>query len=345
MTKNSSQAQVQSEPGQSVGFAAALEQLDPLTAIALATKAEANGFKGVLASERSQPWVPAQGQASFSWSVLGALGMNTTGNLMSGTTIPGYRWHPSLVAQASATIAAMFPGRHLLAIGSGEAIDEHVVGGYWPETAERIDRMFESIEIIQKLFNASIADRDAKHSGKYFKLESTRLWTMPLAAPQILVATSGPVTAKRAGRNVDGLLIDGAPIERIPQLFQKFQDGAHEVGKKPGNMAVRLHLSWASTTEEAMRNAREQWPIGGLRFPRSDIRSPFEFEQLAKMVRDEDFEGKMTISSDPDEHRAEIQKYLDLGFDQVYLHNVGRNQEEWIEVFGRDVLPKLGLRR
>jgi alkanesulfonate monooxygenase SsuD/methylene tetrahydromethanopterin reductase-like flavin-dependent oxidoreductase (luciferase family) len=104
---------------------------------------------------------------------------------------------------------------------------------------------------------------------------------------------------------------------------------------------LQLHLSWASTDEEAMSNALREWPNGGMRFPKADIRSPFEFEQLAKMVRPEDFEGRLVISSDPDAHRAHIQRFADLGFDKIYLHNVGRNQREWIDVFGRDVLPKL----
>jgi alkanesulfonate monooxygenase SsuD/methylene tetrahydromethanopterin reductase-like flavin-dependent oxidoreductase (luciferase family) len=104
---------------------------------------------------------------------------------------------------------------------------------------------------------------------------------------------------------------------------------------------LRLHLSWAETDEQAMTNAMREWPNGGLRFPRSDIRSPFEFEQLARLVRPEDFEGRMVVSADPDMHRASIQRYLDLGFDRIYLHNVGRNQQEWIDVFSREVLPAL----
>ena len=265
----------------------------------------------------------------------------TSGDLGTGMTVPGYRWHPAMAAQASATLAALNPGRHWLGIGSGEAIDEHITGTHWPETAERINRMFEAVEVIHKLFTASLAGRDTKHAGNHFTLESTRLWTMPKTAPPILVATSGPVTAKRAGRTVDGIIVDGAPIDRIAALFTRFDEGAREAGRGPGTRVLRLHLSWAPTDEEAMANAMQEWPNGGLRFPRSDIRSPFEFEQLARLVRPEDFEGRMVVSADPDVHRAEIQKHLDLGFDRIYLHNVGRNQREWIDVFANDVLPKL----
>ncbi|WP_349899357.1 TIGR03557 family F420-dependent LLM class oxidoreductase [Parafrigoribacterium soli] len=326
-----------------IGYGAALEQFHPTEILELSAHAEANGFSGVMAADRFQPWVPRQGQASFVWNVLGALGQTTAGDLGTGMTVPTFRWHPAMIAQASASLAAMYPGRPWLGIGSGEAIDEHVTGSYWPETAERINRMFEAVEVIHKLFAASHAGRDVKHSGQYFKLEATRLWTMPEVAPEILVATSGPVTAKRAGRTVDGLIVDGAPIEKIAALFTRFDEGAREAGKgkRGGTKVLRLHLSWAETDEQAMANALAEWPNGGMRFPRSDIRSPFEFEQLARLVRPEDFEGRMLVSADLDAHRASIQRYLDLGFDRVYLHNVGRNQREWIDAFGRDVLPKL----
>jgi coenzyme F420-dependent glucose-6-phosphate dehydrogenase len=326
-----------------IGYAAMLEQFHPTEILELSAYAEQHGFTGVMAADRFQPWVPKQGQASFVWNVLGALGQATTGDLGTGMTVPTFRQHPAVVAQASATLAAMYPGRHWLGIGSGEAIDEHITGGYWPETAERINRMFEAIDVIKKLFTASAFGRDTKHTGPYFKLESTRLWTMPETPPQILVATAGPVAAKRAGRTVDGLIIDGAPLDKIEGLFARFDEGAREIGKDPsqGTKVLRLHLSWATTAEDAMSNALTEWPNGGMRFPRSDIRSPYEFEQLAKLVRREDFEGRMLVSEDPDLHRTHIQRYVDLGFDRIYLHNAGRNQREWIDVFARDVLPKL----
>jgi coenzyme F420-dependent glucose-6-phosphate dehydrogenase len=237
----------------------------------------------------------------------------------------------------------MYPGRHWLGIGSGEALNEHVVGTYWPEAPERIHRMFEALEIIRKLFTGSLAGRDVKHQGTYYRLESTRLWTMPEEAPDVLVATAGPVTARRAGRHADGLITVGAPPEKIAHLFARFDEGAREAGRDPATMprVLQVHLSWADTDEEAMANALREWPNGGMRFPKADVRHPSDFEQMARLVRPEDFAGRMVVSADPDVHRAELQRYVDLGFDRIYLHNVGRNQREWIEVFGRDVLPAL----
>jgi coenzyme F420-dependent glucose-6-phosphate dehydrogenase len=332
-----------SPQGVQVGYAAMLEQFAPAEAVALSAYAERHGFRGVMAADSFQPWVPAQGQSSFVWNVLTAVAERTTGDIGPGVTAPTFRYHPAVVAQASATLGAMYPGRHWLGIGSGEALNEHIVGGYWPEAPERINRMFEAVEIISKLFTASLGGRDVKHSGQFFKLESTRLWTMPPVAPEILVATSGPVTAKRAGRHADGLITVGGPPDKISTLINRFNAGARDAGKDPSTMpkVLQLHLSWAETDEAAMANALREWPNGGMRFPKADIRSPFEFEQMAKMVRPEDFDGRMVVSSDPDVHRAHIQGFVDLGFDRIYLHNVGRNQREWIDVFGRDVLPKL----
>ncbi len=326
-----------------VGYAAMLEQFHPTEAVALSAHAEQHGFSGVMAADHFQPWVPAQGQAAFVWNVLTAIGERTRGDMGPGVTAPTFRWHPAMVAQASATLAAMYPGRHWLGLGSGEALNEHITAQYWPEAPERINRMFEAIDIIKKLFSASLAGKDVKHSGDFYKMESTRLWTMPEEAPPILVATAGPITAKRAGRHADGLITVGAPLEKIDGLFARFHDGVRESGRDPQSLpkVLQLHLSWAETDEQALANAMHEWPNGGMKFPKADIRSPFEFEQMARLVRPEDFAGRMVISSDPDVHRAEIQKYVDLGFDRIYLHNVGRNQREWIETFGAQVLPKL----
>lgn len=322
-----------------IGYAAMLEQFGPVEVTDYSVVAEGAGFSGVMAADHVQPWVPSQGQAPFVWNVLTALGERTRGDLGPGVTCPSFRFHPQVVAQASATLAAMYPGRHWLGLGSGEALNEHIVGGYWPEAPERIRRMWEAIEVIQKLFTG----KDVKHSGEFFRMETCRLWTMPDTPPPIHVATAGPITAKRAGRTVDGIITPGATVEKVAGVLAKFDEGAAEAGREPGSQVkvLQLHLSWAPTEEEALTNAVREWPTGGMKFPKQDIRSPYDFEQMAKLVRPEDFEGRMVISSDPDVHRQEIQRFVDLGFDRIYLHNVGRNQHEWIDVFARDVLPAL----
>ena len=326
-----------------IGYAAMLEQFGPNEVTDYSAAAEAAGFTGVMAADHFQPWVPRQGSAPFVWNVLTAIGARTEGDLGPGVTCPSFKMHPAIVAQASATLAAMYPGRHWLGIGAGEALNEHVVGGYWPEGPERSARMWEAVEIIKKLFASGRTGKETKHAGKYFTLETCRLWTVPEQDPEIYIATAGPLNAKRTGKLADGIITPGAAPAKIEMVLGKFAEGAREAGKDPETMpkVLQLHLSWAPTDEQALENAMVEWPNGGMKFDKGDIRSPYHFEQMAKLVRPEDFEGRMVISSDPDVHRAEIQRYLDLGFDRIYLHNVGRNQAEWIEAFGREVLPRL----
>ena len=322
-----------------IGYAAMLEQFAPRELVDLCVTAEAAGFSGVMAADHVQPWVPQQGEAAFVWSFMTAAAERTKGDMGPGVTCPSFRWHPAIVAQAAATMQALYPGRFWLGIGSGEALNEHVVATYWPEVGERIARMFESVEIIRKLFSG----KDVKHKGEYYRMETMRLWTMPETPPPIYIATAGPITAEKTGRFADGIITVGAADEKIETVFQRFDKGAREAGKNPDEMPriLQLHLSWAETDEQALENAMTEWPNGGMKFPKQDIRSPLDFAQMAKLVRPEDFEGRMLISSDPERHREQIQRYFDMGFNKVYLHNVGRNQSEWIDVFGREVLPKL----
>ncbi|MDQ3871585.1 MAG: LLM class flavin-dependent oxidoreductase, partial [Chloroflexota bacterium] len=199
--------------------------------------------------------------------------------------------------------------------------------------------MFESIEIMRKLFSG----KDVKHKGEFYRMETMRLWTMPDAPPPIYVATAGPITAEKTGRFCDGIITVGAPEEKLETVFERFEKGAREQGKDPSTMPriLQLHLSWAETDDEALKNAMTEWPNGGMKFSKQDIRSPNDFAQMAKLVRPEDFKGRMLISSDLEAHRREVQRFLDMGFTKVYLHNVGRNQVEWAEAFGNEVLPGL----
>ena len=322
-----------------IGYAAMLEQFGPAEVVDYCAQAEAAGFSGVMAADHFAPWIPRQGNASFVWEVLALVGARTKGDLGPGVTCPSFRMHPAIVAQAAATLGALCPDRVWLGLGSGEALNEHVVAPYWPETPERINRLFEAIEIITKLFSG----KDVKHEGKFYKMETCRLWTLPEKAPPIYIATAGPVTAKRTGQFADGIITVGAPQEKIETVFGKFEEGAREAGKDPGKMPriLQLHLSWAETDEKAVQNAMTEWPNGGMPYPKQDVRSPQDFEQMARFVRAEDFKGRMIMTSDLETHRCEIQQFLDMGFDRIYLHNVGRNQVEWIEAFGREVLPGL----
>lgn len=328
--------------GPEVHYVAALEQLAPGEAVRLAAAADAAGFAGTVVADRFQPWLPSQGEASFAWTVLGAIGQQTSG-AVTVSAVPGYRMHPAAVAQASATLAALYPGRHRLALSAGDAIDEHIVGGYWPEAPERATQLFEAAEVIRKLFTASAKGHDARHAGERFRLEAARLWTMPATPPPLLVWAGGPVTARRAGRSVDGIVVQASAPERLAAMAAAFREERAAAGRPAvsGHTVVHAQLSWAPTDAAAEQQALREWPMAGLRFPRGDIRSPFDVDQLARSVTVADLRARIPVSADLDVHRAHLQSLLDLGFDAVHVHNVGRNQDEWIDAFGRDVLPKL----
>ena len=322
-----------------LGYAASFEQFHPTDMLNWSKLAEQNGFTAVMASDHFHPWVPSQGQSAFVWSWMGALGATTNLRFGTGVTPPGYRYHPAVLAQAAATLEAMFPGRFYLGLGAGEALNEHIVGEYWPEAPVRLERLAESIEVIQQLFSGKVV----KYRGKHFNVESAKLYTRPENPPPIYIATSGPIQAKRTGRTVDGLIVVGAPDEKIRGLIGKFEEGAREAGKDPSTMPklIQIKISFAATVEEATVAAIKEWPNGGMPFPKADIRNPEDFEAMGKLVRAENYKNRVLLSPNLDDHVAQIQHYIDLGFDEVYVHNVNRNQADFIEAYGKHVIPAL----
>jgi coenzyme F420-dependent glucose-6-phosphate dehydrogenase len=325
-----------------IGYAAMLEQFHPTELLDWCQQAEAAGFSaGFMVSEHFHPWTPQQGQSAFAWSFMGALGQRTSLPFGVAVTTPGFRYHPAVIAHAAATLGAMYPGRFWLGLGAGEALNEHIIGGEWPEVGIRSAMLFEAIEVITKLFSGEVV----KHDGEYFTLESAKLYTRPEKPVPIYVATAGPMNAKRTGRHADGMITVGAADEKVQLLWDKFAEGAVAEGKDPSHMPklLQIHVSWAATQGEAEENAVREWPNGGMPFPKQDIRNPEDFANMAKLVRPEHFTNRVLISADLDEHAAHVQKFVEMGFDEVHLHNVGRNQAEFIAAFGERVLPRLKL--
>jgi coenzyme F420-dependent glucose-6-phosphate dehydrogenase len=320
-----------------MGYAAMFEQFTPSDLLKYCQQAEEVGFTSVMASDHFHPWVPAQGQSGFVWSWLGALGATTKLRFGTGVTPPGPRYHPAIIAQAAATLEQMFPGRFWLGLGAGEALNEHITGEYWPEAPTRLEKLAEGVEIIQRLFSGKVV----KYNGKHFKLESAKLYTRGENPPPIYIATAGPIQSERTGRTCDGFITPGAADEKIRMLMGRFEKGAREAGKDPSTMPrlIQLHVSWAETLEEATENAVKEWPNGGMNFPKGDIRTPEDFEAMAKLVRPENYKNRVLISPDLDDHIAHLRHFADLGFNEIYVHNVGRNQEAFIKAYGEKVIP------
>lgn len=322
-----------------IGYAASFEQFHPTDLLSYSQQAEGSGFEAVMASDHFHPWVPSQGHSAFVWAWMGALGATTKMRFGTGVTPPGYRYHPAVLAQAAATLEAMYPGRFYLGLGAGEALNEHIVGDYWPEAPVRLERLMESIEIIQRLFSGKVV----KHRGNHFTVESAKLYTLPDNPPPIYVATSGPIMAGRTGKFTDGIITVGAADEKLNMLMERFEKGAKEAGKDPATMPrmLQIKVSFAESEAQAVKQAVREWPNGGMPFPKADIRNPEDFEAMSKLVRPENFKNRVLMTPDLDEHVAQIQHYIDLGFGEIYIHNVGRNQEEFITAYGDRVIPKL----
>ena len=257
-----------------IGYAAMLEQFHPTDLLDWCAQAEAAGFEaGFMVSEHFHPWTPQQGQSAFAWAFMGALGQRTSLKFGTAVTCPGFRYHPAVIAHAAATIGAMYPGRFYLGLGAGEALNEHVVGGVWPEIGIRSAMMFESIEIINKLFTGKVV----KHKGEFFTLESAKLYTRPEEPVPVYVATAGPDQREedRQVRRRDHHRGRGGREDRM--LWEKYEEGAREAGKEPATSPkiLQIHVSWARTDEEAvderdgrMAERRHAVPEAGHQEPR-----------------------------------------------------------------------------
>lgn len=330
-------------PQTPVGYVVPVDAVEPRAAVELAALAEVCGFSGSMVADTFQPWLPRLGHAPHVWSLLGALAGQTRGDFGAGMVAAGSRAHPAVIAQAAATLASLYPGRHWIAMGTGEALHEHVTGEYWPEPADRVARLFEAVDVVRRLFAASAAGRDLRHRGEYFRMESTRIWTMPEQTPAVMVAASGPVTARRAGRSADGLLAVAVQPAQAALVLERFREGVNESGRDPASVPAWLHLnlSWASTPEEAVTQVAQRYPMAAMRFARGDLRSPLVVERIAELVRPADFVDRIMISEDLTAHAEMIRSYLALGYDRVFVHNVGADQQGFLRAFGESVLPTL----
>jgi G6PDH family F420-dependent oxidoreductase len=240
------------------------------------------------------------------------------------------RIHPAIIAQAAATSAAMMPGRFFLGVGTGENLNEHILGHRWPPHDIRLAKLEEAVEVIRLLWQGETCT----HRGQHYTVENARIYTLPDELPPIMVAASGQHAAEVAGRIGDGL-INVAPVEDIVERFQ----AAGGSGKPRYG---QLTVCWAQDETTARRIAYEHWPNSGVQGELSqELPSPAFFEQAAKMVREEDVAQKMACGPDPEGHIEHIKAFAEAGYDHVYIHQIGPDQEGFFQFYERHVLPKL----
>ncbi|MGE0228064.1 MAG: TIGR03557 family F420-dependent LLM class oxidoreductase [Dehalococcoidia bacterium] len=317
----------------SIGYALSSEEHPARDLVAHATQAEAAGFSFALISDHFHPWVERQGHSPFVWSVLGAIAMATDRlQVGTGVTCPTVRIHPAIVAQAAATVSTMMPGRFFLGVGTGENLNEHVLGDHWPTTEIRQEMLREAVDVMRELWQGSLTSR----YGEYYVVEQAKLYTVPDVPPPIYVAASGMGSAALAGDIGDGLC-STAPSAEVVEAFER----AGGEGKPRIAMA---HVSWAESEEAGLRTAHEWWPnsaLGGALG--QELRSPFDFEAATALVRPDDLAGSLPCGPEPAPILDEIRKFVEAGYDYVYLHQVGPEQERFIDFCAREVLPRLHL--
>ncbi len=312
-----------------IGYHASHEQFAPSALRDLAIEAEAAGFGAIKTSDHFHPWSERQGQSGFAWAWLGAA-MQATALPFGAISAPGYRYHPAVLAQAAATCAEMFPNRLWLALGSGEAINEAITGDAWPEKAERNARLAECVAIFRALF----AGERVTHRGRVTVIEA-KLYSRPATPVPLLGAAVSPETAAFVGTWADGLLTtSGGDIEATRRVVTAFRETAGD--SKP--VYLQHALSWAETEDEALAQALDQWgPVAAGGEVNWDLRRPADFDRVGKMARANDVAACVKISADMSQHAAWLAELVHLGPDHIYLHNVGRNQQAFIERFGREI--------
>ncbi|MEA2517483.1 MAG: hypothetical protein QOG16_1321 [Actinomycetota bacterium] len=313
-----------------IGYKLSSEEHGPRDLVRYARQAEEAGFSFALISDHFHPWIDAQGESPFVWGVLGAIAEATEDlRVGTGVTCPTIRIHPAIIAQAAATAGALMPGRFFLGVGSGEHLNEHVLGDRWPEASVRIEMMAEAIEVIRLLWEGGLKS----HHGKHYTVENARIYSLPERSPEIIVAAGGPDAAKVAGELGDGLVSTG-PDEEIIKAFKKAGGN--------GPLYAEVQVCYADSKQKALQIAKEQWPnmaMGGQLG--QELALPSLYSAVAEHITEEDLEESGSFGPDPEEHIEGIKKFADAGFDHLCIHQIGPDQDPFFEFYRDQVLPKL----
>jgi probable non-F420 flavinoid oxidoreductase len=315
-----------------VGFHASHEQLSPRALLDAVRRAEEAGFDAAMCSDHFAPWSVRQGHSGHAWAWLGSA-LQATRLRFGVVTAPGQRYHPAIAAQAMATLAEMHPGRFWAALGSGEAMNEHITGARWPDKPTRDARLLECVAIIRALLRGE----EVTHHG-LVTVDRARLWSRPAEPPPLFGAAVSAATARLVGGWADGLITVNQPAERLASVLAAFRESGGE--GKPAYLQV--HVSYAETEDEALAIAHDQWRTNV--FPSDlawNLELPEQFDAAATHVRPDDVRKAVLVSADPARHAADLAALAALGFDGLYLHHVGQTQDRFIDTFAAKVLPDL----
>jgi G6PDH family F420-dependent oxidoreductase len=309
-----------------IGYALSSEEHTPLDLVRNAAKAEEAGFEFALISDHYHPWIDEQGHSAFVWSVLGGIAASTSRlRVGTGVTCPTMRIHPAIIAQAAATVSEMMPGRFFLGVGTGENLNEHILGDRWPSADERRDMLEESIEVMRQLWSGEMES----FYGAYYTVIDARLYTAPSEPVPVYIAADGNRAADLAGRVADGIIATSPKAE----LAQRMDRGRPRLGQ--------VTVCWHEDEAEARRIVRHYWPTAAVPGELGqELPLPRHFSQAVSKVTEDELAEMIVCGPDIARHVEAIRKFVDAGFDHVYVHQVGPEQDDFFRAYQRDVIPE-----
>ncbi len=314
-----------------IGYFLSSEEWGPRELVAQAVKAERAGFDGLWISDHFHPWTDAQGHSPFVWSTIGAIAQATDEmRVTTAVTCPTVRIHPGIVAHAAATCAVMLDGRFALGLGSGEALNEHIFGDRWPEADERLEMLEEAVEVIRKLWQGDVQS----HRGRHYRVEHARVYDLPEQAPPILISGFGPKSVELAARIGDGYVTVGPDQESV-QLF-------HARASNPGKVVQGgLKVCWSDDEAKARKTVHRLWPNEALPGELAQVLpTPEHFEQASQLVTEEMVAEAVPCGPDLDRHLEMIDAYAKAGFDELYVNQIGPEQDAFFDAYREHVLPR-----
>ncbi|SDI19460.1 TIGR03557 family F420-dependent LLM class oxidoreductase [Nonomuraea jiangxiensis] len=312
------------------GYFLSCEEHGPKELVRQAKAAERAGFEALWISDHFHPWLDEQGESPFVWSVIGALAEATSLPIATAVTCPLFRTHPVVIAHATATTAALTGGRFRLGVGTGEALNEHVVDPRWPPLSERLEMLEEAVDIMRKMFTGKLVT----HHGRHYRVDTARLYTLPEEPAPILMSGLGRKSTELAGRIADGYVSVMPNADSVRSFREAGGAGKPALGG--------LKACYATDEAAARKTVHRLWPTQGIKGEASQILPlPRHFEQLAESVTEEQAVNGSPVGPDPEVHVQAIRQYVDAGYDEVYVNQIGGEQDAFFDFYARDVLPRL----
>jgi G6PDH family F420-dependent oxidoreductase len=311
-----------------IGYALSCEEFGPSDLLEQARLAEDHGLEALWISDHFHPWNNAQGNSPFVWTMLGAIVQTTSLPVATAVTCPTVRVHPAIIAQAAATVGALSNGRFTLGVGSGEALNEHVLGDRWPAADARLEMLEEAIHVIRELFSGEVIN----HVGDYYEVEHARIYTLPENPVPIFLSGFGPKSAALAGRIGDGYMSTTPDAELVAAFREAGGAG------KPTQAGTKF--CWAPTEDQGTETAHRLWANGGLPGELAQVLpTPEHFEQASSLVTLEMIAESLPTGPDPQKYVETIKKYETAGFDELYIEQIGPDQQEFFDFFAKEVRP------